>query len=83
MRDSETLLTTREVADALGVTPQTVAKWVFAGRLTPALRGPGLRGSMFFDPSDIDALRPANRLLLEPPAASLRPGGVPSSWPDG
>ena len=57
MRDSETLLTTREVADELGVTPQTVAKWVFAGRLTPALRGPGLRGSMFFDPSDIDALR--------------------------
>ena len=28
-----------------------------AGRLTPALRGPGLRGSMFFNPSDIDALR--------------------------
>ena len=26
---------------------------------------------------------PANRLLLEPPAASLQPGGVPSSWPDG
>jgi len=25
----------------------------------------------------------ANRLLLEPPAASLQPGGVPSSWPDG
>ena len=25
---------------------------------------------------------PSNR-LLEPPAASLRPGGVPSSWPDG
>ena len=26
---------------------------------------------------------PANRLLPEPPAASLQPGGVPSSWPDG
>ena len=25
---------------------------------------------------------PSNR-LLEPPAASLQPGGVPSSWPDG
>ena len=25
---------------------------------------------------------PANR-LLEPPAVSLQPGGVPSSWPDG
>ena len=26
---------------------------------------------------------PSNRLLLEPPDASLQPGGVPSSWPDG
>ena len=25
---------------------------------------------------------PSNR-LLEPPAVSLQPGGVPSSWPDG
>lgn len=25
----------------------------------------------------------SNRLLPEPPATSLQPGGVPSSWPDG
>ena len=48
MSTGETLLTTRQVADHFGVTPQTVARWVERGRLTPTLRGPGVRGSMFF-----------------------------------
>ena len=56
METDDTLLTTREAADALGVTVQTIAKWVDKGRIAPALQGPGLRGAMFFDPSDIEAL---------------------------
>ena len=56
MSQGETLLTTRQVADHFGVTPQTVAKWVAVGRLTPTLRAPGVRGSMFFSP---DLLTPA------------------------
>ena len=57
MAHDETLLTTREAAEALGVVPQTIAKWVDTGRLTPALKGPGLRGVMWFRPDDINALR--------------------------
>ena len=53
----ETLLTTKEAAAALGVAPQTIARWVDTGKLTPALRGPGVRGSMFFRDQDIDALK--------------------------
>jgi len=53
----ETLLTTKEAAAALGVAPQTIARWVDTGRIVPALRGPGLRGSMFFRAQDVDALK--------------------------
>jgi len=55
MSQGETLLTTRQVADHYGVTPQTVARWVERGRLTPTLRAPGVRGSMFFDATTIPA----------------------------
>ena len=57
MNPMETLLTTREAAEVLGVAPQTIARWVETGRLSPALRAPGLRGSMFFRPGDVDALK--------------------------
>ncbi len=57
MEHTETLLTTREVAAALGVAPQTIARWVDTGKIAPALRAPGLRGSMFFRTQDVDALK--------------------------
>ncbi len=62
MSQGETLLTTRQVADHFGVTPQTVAKWVAVGRLTPALRAPDALG-----------VHPAD--LLTPAAASPGVGG--------
>ncbi|GHF53145.1 citrate synthase [Streptomyces morookaense] len=47
-------LTTREVAERLGVKPETVYAYVSRGRLT-ARRGPGGRGSTF-DPREVEAL---------------------------
>lgn len=52
----ETLLTTQEAANRLGVSVQTVARWVSEGKLTHALKAPGLRGPMFFRASDVDEL---------------------------
>lgn len=50
------LLSTRDVAERRGVAVTTVARWVRDGRLTPALRLPGIRGAMFFEPAEVDSL---------------------------
>ena len=55
----ETLLTTREAANRLGVSVQTVARWVSEEKLKPALKAPGIRGPLFFRAEDVDALRGA------------------------
>ena len=52
----ETLLTTQEAANRLGVSVQTVSRWVAEGKLTPALKAPGLRGPMFFGADAVDEM---------------------------
>lgn len=59
MSQNETLLTTSEVASALGISVQTVSRWVSIGRLEPVRKLPGLRGAFLFSPADIDALATA------------------------
>lgn len=49
-------LTTSQVAAAKDVNVRTVARWVEAGHLTPAMRLPGDTGAMLFDPNDVEAL---------------------------
>lgn len=53
------LLTTRQAADRLGVNVSTISRWVLAGRLSPALRGDGQTGGMWFRAADIDGMREA------------------------
>lgn len=56
MSAQETLLTTQEAANRLGVSVQTVSRWVNDGKLTPALKAPGIRGPMFFRADDVDEM---------------------------
>lgn len=51
------LLTTPQVAVALGVSTRTVYRLATAGRLVPALKLPGPNGALLFDPADVEAFR--------------------------
>lgn len=53
------LVSTRAVADRLGVTPRTVARWVEAGTLTPAAQAPGPFGAYLFDAEQVEDLAEA------------------------
>lgn len=57
------LLPTKDVAERLHVPLSTFHGWVDAGRITPALKAPGLRGALFFRPADVDKL--AHELAAE------------------
>lgn len=51
-------LTAAQVADILGVSVKTVARWANAGTLPTAIKAPGLRGARLFRATDLDHLRP-------------------------
>lgn len=53
---STDLIPTAEAAALAGVNVRTINRWVTDGKLTPALEGPGLRGSRWFRRSDVLAL---------------------------
>lgn len=56
METDRTPLSTKAVAERLGVSVATIARWVTAGKLTPVLRLDGRTGAMWFAADDIDAL---------------------------
>lgn len=52
------LLTTQQSLDRIGYgDPSSISRWVAAGRLTPALKLPGLRGAYLFSVEEIDRFR--------------------------
>lgn len=53
---AETLVGGAEASELLNIDRSTISRWVKAGKLTPALKGSGLRGELFFHREDIDAL---------------------------
>lgn len=46
-------MTTKEVADLLGVSVPTVHRLVQRGDLTAAAKAPGRRGAFLFDPQEV------------------------------
>lgn len=50
------LIPTAEAARRLGVDVRTVHRWVKSGRLTPAVKTPGLRGALLFHREDVEAI---------------------------
>jgi len=59
------LMTTRETAEKLKVTPSTVARMVHRGELPMAAKAPGQRGAMLFSPFDVQALADRRRASAE------------------
>lgn len=53
------LLTTREAATELGITVRRFHWLVVKHELTPERELPGIRGAKFWNPSDVERLRPA------------------------
>lgn len=51
------LVSTREAAHELGVTPAHVTRMVAAGELTPAVKAPGLRGAFMFTKEEVEQAR--------------------------
>lgn len=50
-------LTTSQVAAAVPMDGSTISRWVKEGRVTPAFRLPGRRGTMMWTADVIDVLR--------------------------
>ena len=50
------LIASADAAQALGINRSTLSRWVRDGRITPELRGTGLRGPMWFKRSDVERL---------------------------
>lgn len=59
---TETLIGSAEVSDLLHIDRSTVSRWVKSGKLTPAIKGTGVRGELFFHRDDIEALTNTSRL---------------------
>lgn len=57
MEVMDELLSTAEAADACGVVPATITRWVDSGKLVPVHKGKGLRGAFVFRKSDVEKLK--------------------------
>jgi excisionase family DNA binding protein len=54
--ETDDLLASVEVCEALHIDRSTLSRWVQVGRIEPAMRLPGKRGAMLFSRSAVDAL---------------------------
>lgn len=49
-------LPSAEVCARLGIDRSTLSRWVAAGKITPAIQAPGIRGPFLFHRDDVEEL---------------------------
>lgn len=57
MSNPPVLLTSAEVCDLLDIDRSTLSRWVALGRISAAVKLPGLRGAFMFDPEEVDRVK--------------------------
>lgn len=57
MFNERPMYSTKEAAEALGVTRTHITRLVKAGQLTPAVKAPGLRGAFMFTKEEVEQAR--------------------------
>lgn len=55
------LITSAEACERLRIDRSTLSRWVSAGKITPALQGPGPSGAFWFTEESVDALQAETR----------------------
>jgi hypothetical protein len=56
MTNAPDLIASSQACERLGIDRSTLSRWVQLGKITPAMRLPGNRGAMLFDPAAVDTL---------------------------
>ncbi|AKI28634.1 hypothetical protein GMA5_20 [Gordonia phage GMA5] len=56
----QSLISSREAAEILGVDPSTITRMVHRGQLEPASKAPGLRGAFMFDETLVESMAGAS-----------------------
>lgn len=57
MPSSPKLITSAEACDQLRIDRSTLSRWVSAGKIKPAMQGPGPSGAFWFTEQSVNALR--------------------------
>lgn len=57
MAHTPNLLPSAEVCALLSIDRSTLSRWVQLGRVTVAVKAPGVRGAMFFTPEEVERVK--------------------------
>lgn len=56
------MLTTKQAANIIGVSPMQISRLVRGGHLEPAIKAPGKRGAYLFEASEIEYFKTVREL---------------------
>ena len=61
MNPTDSLMTSAEVCDRLGIDRSTLSRWVASGRISPTTKLPGIRGAFLFTRAEIERVKAGER----------------------